>query len=203
MFDAKLRPLIDPPLNRLGAWLAGKGATANVVTAVGLAIGLSGAVAIAFSHYTLGLVLIALNRLTDGLDGAVARANGPSDLGGYFDIVADFAFYVSIPLAFGIADPAHTIPALILVAAFVLTGTSFLAYAAIAAKRGEETAAHGSKSFFYSTGLAEGTETILFFIAMTLFPAWFAVLAYVFAALCVLTVVQRSLLAQAQFTNRA
>ena len=203
MFDAKLRPLIDPPLNRLGAWLARKGITANVVTALGLTIGLGGAVAIAFSHYTLGLVLIVLNRLADGLDGAVARAREPSDLGGYFDIVADFAFYVSVPLGFGIADPSHTLPALVLVAAFVLTGTSFLAYAVIAAKRGEETAAHGTKSFFYSTGLAEGTETILFFIAMTLFPAWFELLAYVFAALCVLTIVQRSLLARAQFTGPA
>ena len=203
MFDAKLRPLIDPPLNRLGAWLARIGVTANLVTALGLVIGLGGAVAIAFSQYTLGLALIVLNRLADGLDGAVARANGPSDLGGYLDIVADFAFYVSVPLGFGIADPSHTLPALVLVAAFVLTGTSFLAYAVIAAKRGEETAAHGAKSFFYSTGLAEGTETILFFIAMTLFPAWFAVLAYIFAALCVLTVVQRSLLARAQFTGRA
>ena len=203
MFDAKLRPLIDPPLNRLGAWLARMGVSANVVTALGLAIGLSGAVAIAFSQHSLGLALILLNRLFDGLDGAVARANGPSDLGGYFDIVADFAFYVSVPLGFGIADPAHALPALVLVAAFVLTGTSFLAYAVIAAKRGEETVAHGAKSFFYSTGLAEGTETILFFIAMTLFPAWFAPLAYFFAGLCVLTVVQRSLLAHAQFTGRA
>ena len=203
MFDAKLRPLIDPPLNRLGAWLARMGVSANVVTALGLAVGLSGSFAIAFSQHSLGLALILLNRLFDGLDGAVARANGPSDLGGYLDIVADFAFYVSVPLGFGIADPSHTLPALVLVAAFVLTGTSFLAYAVIAAKRGEETAAHGAKSFFYSTGLAEGTETILFFIAMTLFPAWFAVLAYIFAALCVLTVVQRSLLARTQFTGPA
>ena len=203
MFDAKLRPLIDPPLNRLGAWLARMGVSANLVTALGLAVGLSGSFAIAFSQHSLGLALILLNRLFDGLDGAVARANGPSDLGGYFDIVADFAFYVSVPLGFGIADPAHALPALVLVAAFVLTGTSFLAYAVIAAKRGEETVAHGAKSFFYSTGLAEGTETILFFIAMTLFPAWFAVLAYIFAALCVLTVVQRSLLARTQFTGPA
>ena len=203
MFDAKLRPLIDPTLNRLGAWLARIGVTANLVTALGLVIGLGGAVAIAFSQYTLGLALIVLNRLADGLDGAVARANGPSDLGGYLDIVADFAFYVSVPLGFGIADPAHALPALVLVAAFVLTGTSFLAYAVIAAKRGEETAAHGAKSFFYSTGLAEGTETILFFIAMTLFPEWFAVLAYIFATFCVLTVVQRSLLARTQFTGPA
>lgn len=201
MLDARLRPLIDPPLNAVGRWLAGAGVTANALTFTGLAIGLGGAAAIAFGHIGWGLVLIIANRLADGLDGAVARARGPSDLGGYFDIVADFAFYVSIPLGFGILAPANTLPALVLVASFVLTGVSFLAFAVIAAKRGEMTEAHGKKSFFYSTGLAEGTETIAVFIAMCLFPAWFAAIAYAYAALCVLTVFQRSTMAWSAFTD--
>lgn len=201
MFDAVLRPAIDPPLNRAGAWLAGEGITANLLTGAGLAIGLLGAIAIALEHYILGLLLVIFNRLLDGLDGAVARATKPTDLGGYFDIVADFAFYVSIPLAFGIASPENLLPALVLVASFVLTGTSFLAFAVIAAKRGEETQAHGSKSFFYSTGLAEGTETIAIFILMAMVPSWFAPLAWGYAALCVLTVFQRSAMAIAQFRD--
>lgn len=201
MFDAKLRPLIDPPLNRAGRALAGLGVTANQLTFAGLALGLAGAVAIAFGHIGWGLGLILANRLLDGLDGAVARVRGPSDLGGYFDIVADFAFYVAIPLAFGALAPANTLPALVLVASFVLTGVSFLAFATIAAKRGAETDAHGRKSFFYSTGLAEGGETIAVFIAMCLFPAWFGVIAYAYAGLCVLTVIQRSALAIALFRD--
>lgn len=199
MLDARLRPLIDPPLNRVGHLLARSGISANMLTFSGLALGLGGAVAIAFEQIWLGLVLIIANRLLDGLDGAVARATSPSALGGYFDIVADFAFYVSIPLGFGILASSNTLPALVLVASFVLTGVSFLAFAVIAAERGEETEAHGKKSFFYSTGLAEGTETIAVFIAMCLFPPWFGVLAYAYAALCVLTVFQRSAMAVAQF----
>lgn len=201
MFDAKLRPLIDPPLNRMGRALARAGVTANQLTFAGLALGLAGAAAIAFGHLNWGLALILANRLLDGLDGAVARARGPSDLGGYFDIVADFAFYVSVPVGFGLLAPGNAVPALVLVASFVLTGVSFLAFAVIAAKRGLDTAAHGRKSFFYSTGLAEGTETIVVFVAMCLFPAWFAVLAYGYAALCVLTVFQRSALAAALFRD--
>lgn len=201
MLDAKLRPLIDPPLNRAGQLLAGLGVSANGLTFTGLALGLAGAAAIAFGHIGWGLALILANRVCDGLDGAVARVRGPSDLGGYFDIVADFAFYVSIPLGFGILTAQNTLPALVLVASFVLTGVSFLAFAVIAGKRGDETEAHGKKSFFYSTGLAEGTETIAVFIAMCLFPAWFAGLAYGYAALCVLTVVQRSLMARAAFRD--
>jgi phosphatidylglycerophosphate synthase len=201
VLDAKLRPLIDPPLNAVGRALAGVGVTANALTFTGLALGLAGAAAIALGHIGWGLALIIANRLLDGLDGAVARVRGPSDLGGYFDIVADFAFYVSIPLGFGILSPANTLPALVLVASFVLTGVSFLAFAVIAGKRGATTEAHGKKSFFYSTGLAEGTETIAVFIAMCLFPAWFGVIAYGYAALCVLTVFQRSAMAAAQFRD--
>ncbi len=199
MFDAKIRPLIDPPLNALGARLAGLGVSANLLTFAGLALGLGAAMAIAQGHFAAGLALILANRLIDGLDGAVARVNGPTALGGYFDIVADFAFYVSVPLGFGIVSEANTLAALVLVASFVLTGVSFLAFAATAAERGDKSDAHGTKSFFYSTGLAEGTETVVVLSAMALLPHYFVPLAYGFAALCVLTVFQRSALAMKQF----
>lgn len=201
MFDARLRPFIDPPLNAAGERLARLGIGANTLTFLGLAIGLCGSFAIALGHLWLGLAFVIANRLFDGLDGAVARVRGATPLGGYFDIVADFAFYVSVPLAFGFLDPENTKAALVLVASFVLTGVSFLAFAVIAAERGEETAAHGRKSFFYSTGLAEGTETIIVFIAFTLFPAWFVPVAYGYAGLCLLTVFQRSALAVVQFRD--
>jgi phosphatidylglycerophosphate synthase len=201
MLDSRLRPLIDPPLNRAGRMLARLGVSANALTFTGLALGLAGAGAIAFGHFGWGLALILANRLADGLDGAVARARGPSDLGGYFDIVADFAFYVSVPVGFGLLAPVNTLPALVLVASFVLTGVSFLAFAVIAAKRGATTEAHGKKSFFYSTGLAEGAETILVFIAMCLWPAGFGAIAYAYAALCVLTVIQRSAMAARCFSD--
>ena len=201
MLDSKLRPLIDPPLNAIGRALAGVGVSANALTFTGLAVGLGGALAIAQGLLTLGLALILANRVLDGLDGAVARVRGPTPLGGYFDIVADFAFYVSIPLAFGVLDPALTLPALALVASFVLTGVSFLAFAVIAAERGISTKAHGKKSFFYSTGLAEGTETIAVFIAMCVWPEYFPYIAYSYAGLCTLTVVQRSALAAITFRD--
>lgn len=200
MFDARLRPIIDGPLDRAGAWLAGRGARADVVTLLGLLVGLCAAAAIANQLYLAGLALILANRLLDGLDGAIARATRLTDFGGYLDIVADFVFYVAIPVGFGLAAPANLLPALLLVASFCLTGISFLAFATLAAKRGLETAAHGRKSFFYNTGLAEGTETILAFVLMALLPGHFATIAFVYAGLCVLTVVQRSLSAWHQFT---
>lgn len=201
MFDARLRPLIDPPLNAMGDALASMGISANAVTLAGLFPALGAALAIAHGHYLAGLVLICANRLLDGLDGAVARVRGISDLGGYLDTLADYVFYVAVPLGFGFAAPANAMPALVLIASFTLTCASFLAYAAIAARRGEETAAHGTKSLFYSTGLAEGAETIVVFAAMCLWPAQFPAIALGFAALCLLTVVQRSLLARRAFVS--
>lgn len=199
MFDAKLRPFIDPPLNGIGRALAARGVRANALTMTGLIAGLTGAVAIGFSAFGWGLALILLNRLLDGLDGAVARAAGPTDFGGYLDIVADFAFYVSVPVGFGFAAGENLHYAMVLVATFVLTGVSFLAFAAIAAKRGDTTAAHGRKAFFYSTGIAEGAEAIVAFVAMCIVPSAFPVIATGFAILCIVTVFQRSLLAAISF----
>ncbi len=199
MFDARLRPLIDPPLNRAGQALARRGITANQVTAVGILAGLAAAAAILASQFATALALILASRLLDGLDGAVARATAKTPFGGYLDIVGDFLFYVSVPLAFGLADPVNLKPAMLLLAAFALTGVSFLAFASVAAEQRLETTAHGQKSFFYSTGLAEGAETILAFLLMCLFPAHFGLIATLYAGLCALTVLQRSLLAWRTF----
>lgn len=199
MFDAKLRPLIDPPLNAMGRRLARWGIGADQVTIIGMLAGLAAAVAIAQQLHGLGLGLILVSRLLDGLDGAVARASRMTDFGGYLDIVADFVFYVAVPLGFAFANSAHLPAALILVAAFALTGVSFLSFAVIAEKRRLKTSAHGQKSFFYNTGLAEGSETIATFVLMCLFPAHFAVIAIIFAGLCGITVIQRSVAAYVMF----
>ena len=108
MFDAAIRPWLDRTLNPLGRWLGVRGVTADQVTLVGFALGLGSAFAIAAGQFKLGLTLIALNRVCDGLDGAIARATRPTDRGGFLDIVLDFVFYASVPLAFALHDPAHT-----------------------------------------------------------------------------------------------
>lgn len=205
MFDARLRPLIDPPLNALGNLLARLGLSANAVTLAGLVPALAAAWTISQHHYLAGLALIVLNRLLDGLDGAVARAKaspgGPSDFGGYLDTLADYVFYLAVPIGFGLASPDNAVPALLLVAAFTLTAASFLVFAALAAKHGAQTSAHGSKSFFYSTGLAEGAETIAAFVAMCLWPTAFPAIALGFALLCLLTVIQRTVIARRTFRS--
>jgi phosphatidylglycerophosphate synthase len=195
MFDAALRRLIDPPLNRGAHWLAKSGLSANALTIIGASIGVGAAIAISQQQFAAGLALVVLNRIFDGIDGAVARINGSTEFGGYLDTLSDFLFYVSVPLAFGLANEANQIPALVLVASFTLTAVSFLGFAAIAARKGDDDGTHGPKAFIYSKGLMEGGETIAFFVLFCLFPDYFPELALLFAALCVLTVAQRLMLA--------
>ena len=199
MLDAQLRRIVDPALGRVAARLATFGIGANALTLFGGAVGLAAAVAISQNSFAAALVLILGNRIIDGLDGAVARVVGPTEFGGYLDSLADFLFYVSVPVGFGYASPANQIAALLLVASFTLTAVSFLAFAAIAARRGHADGRHGPKAFIYSTGLMEGGETTAFFIVFCLLPAHFPTLALVFAGLCLLTVMQRIIIAAKTF----
>ncbi len=192
MLDRFATPLLRPPLRALARLLVRAGIGANTVTLAGFATGLFAAFLIATGAYLAGAIALLSSRLLDGLDGAVARETAPTDAGGFLDITLDFVFYASIPLAFAVADPAaNALPAAGLLAAFMGTGSSFLAFAALAAKRGMDNLAYPDKSFYFLGGLTEATETLAFFVAMCWWPAHFPLLATTFAALCVLTTVTR------------
>jgi phosphatidylglycerophosphate synthase len=201
MLDGLMRGVIDAPLNRGGRWLAARGASANAVTLFGLALGITAAALLALGWSGLLVaVIILVSRLADGLDGAVARARGKSDFGGYLDIVADFAFYGAIPLAFVLRDPAaNGVAGAFLLFSFYVNGATFLGYAVIAAKQGMETASRGEKSLYFTAGLLEGTETILFLLVIAVWPALFVPGAWVFGTLCLVTAVVRVILAARTF----
>ncbi len=192
MFDAALQPwlrrALDPPARRLAA----HGVEADTVTLAGFGLGVAAAAALSFGAVETGLALILCNRLADGLDGALARAGAPTARGAFLDIALDFVFYALVPLGFALADPARdALPAAVLLAAFIGTESSFLAFAAIAAERGLKAPAFPTKGLYYLGGLTEGGETIVVFVAMCLWPRAFAALAYVYAALCALTTLTR------------
>ena len=203
MLDGFLRPLIDPPLNRVGRAFAAGGVTADAVTLAGLALGLIAAATIALGAPGWALLPLAASRIADGLDGAVARASRTTDFGGYLDITADFLFYGAIPLGFVLLDPtSNAVAGAVLLLAFYVNGASFLGFAILAEKRGLETGAQGVKNLYYSGGLLEGTETIAFFVLLCVWPAGFAQLAYGFAALCFLTAVTRVMHARRVFAEK-
>ena len=200
MLDGYVRKQIDPVLERIGIGLARAGVSANTVTICGFVLGVGAGVAIGFGYFWTGLALLLLSRLADGLDGCVARASQTTDFGGYLDIVLDFAFYGLIPAAFVIYDPAaNAVAGSLLLLSFYVNGASFLAYATMAEKRDMKTSQRGTKSLYFTTGLAEGTETILIFVAFCLFPDSFWMIAYGFAIVCFYTALSRIIQAASVF----
>ena len=192
MLDRFLNAALQRPLRGLAAGLLAVGLRADQVTWAGFVVGLTAIPLIALGHADWALLSVGLNRLADGLDGAMARLTRPTDLGAFLDISLDFLFYASIPLAFVLADPVtNGLAGAVLIYSFIGTGCTFLAFAVLAAKRGATSAAYPAKGFYYLGGLTEGTETIAVFVLMCLLPQWFATLAYGFAGLCALTTLTR------------
>jgi phosphatidylglycerophosphate synthase len=199
MLDRPVRRLLAPALDALARRLEGSGLHPNAVTLAGLAVGLLAIPLLAAQLWLAALAAILLSRLADGLDGALARRVGVSDLGGYLDIVCDFVFYAGVAFGFALARPDFAVPAAFLTFAFVGTGSSFLAYAIVAAKRGIVEPAPQRRSIYYLGGLTEGTETIAAFVAFCLFPRSFPLLAYVFGGLCWVTTATRVAMAWRAF----
>lgn len=192
MIDRFILPFQQAVLARPAAALAARGVRADQITLTGFALGAGVLPALWLGWFGPALGLILANRIADGLDGAVARIAGPTDRGAFLDIAADFLFYALVPLGFALADPArNALAAAVLIAAFVGTGSSFLAFAAVAARRGTTAPAYPGKGIPYLGGLTEGAETIALFVAMCLWPGAFAALAVVFAAACLATTIAR------------
>ena len=192
MLDRYSLRILRPLLAKLAAFLHRKGIGADQITIVSFAVGLLGVILIARHHYLLGGLLILCNRLGDGIDGTLARLDGTTDRGAFLDICLDFLFYSAVVLGFALADPArNSLAAAFLIFTFVGTSSSFLAYAIMAERRSLADQRLPDKGFYYLGGLAEGTETIIFFIIICLFPTLFPVLAWIFGVICLLSTVAR------------
>ncbi|MFO1151260.1 MAG: CDP-alcohol phosphatidyltransferase family protein [Alsobacter sp.] len=200
MFDARLRRIVDPVLLRAAIPLARRGVHADHVTGVSLVIGIACAAAVATGAFPLALALLAISRISDGLDGVVASLTRRTPRGGFLDIVSDFAFYGAVPFGFALWDPGlNALSASFLLFAFYVNGATFLAYAAVAARQGHTDEPRGPKSIHYTAGLAEGGETIAVFAMMMLWPAVFPSLAWGFGALCLVSASARVLIAWRAF----
>ena len=177
MLDRHLHPRIKPLLHQCVRVLDKPGITPDGLTLVGFAIGV------------LALPFLALGWY---LDGALARRRGLTDAGGFLDISLDFLFYALVPFGFILAAPQqNALAGGWLLFAFIGTGSSFLAFAALAAKHQIDNPGYAHKSFYYLGGLTEGSETILLFVLSCLFPGCFPWFAWIFGALCWMTTFTR------------
>ena len=192
MLDRWTVQILSPPLDWLAERLKTIGCSPDQISLGAFTVGMGSLPALYFHMYWLALICILLNRIGDGLDGALARMTKSSDAGGFLDIVLDFIFYASVVLGFAVAAPeANGLAAAVLLFTFVGTGSSFLAFAIMAERQGIENIVFPQKGIYYLTGLAEGTETLVCFVLFCLFPGHFPLLAYVFATLCLVTMLTR------------
>jgi phosphatidylglycerophosphate synthase len=99
MLDRRLQPVIKATFAAPARWLASIGVSADALTIVGFLVGLCGAGCLALRAYLPALVLLLLNRIFDGLDGALARLVGPTDRGAFLDVAFDFLFTLRYRLA--------------------------------------------------------------------------------------------------------
>jgi len=192
MLDRHILPLLKKPFQGCAKQLVSAHIQANTVSLTGFVIGMVSIGCLWLQWYIAALVLILINRIFDGIDGEVARLATPTDDGAYLDIVLDFIFYAGVVLGFALASPIENgWPAAVLLFGFMGTGSSFLAFAIMAERRGISSLDYPTKGFYYLGGFTEATETILFFVLCCLLPDYFPILAIVFACMCFVTTVSR------------
>ena len=188
MLDPLLNKILRPPLAIAAKPLIRLGITADQVTIFGFVLGILAVPAIIAEQFNLALVLILLNRVCDGLDGAVARQTNSSDAGGFLDISLDFIFYSAIVFAFIVSHPEqNAVAGSLLMLSFTATGSCFLAFAIMASKHNIDNPQYPNKSMHYMGGLAEGFETIVVLCLFCLVPQHFVPIALVYTAACCIT----------------
>lgn len=191
MFDRQIQKYTQRPLQYI-AKLFLKFISPNHMTLIGFSFGILMCLTIIIDQYLIAIIFLFLNRLSDGLDGTMARLQTPTPLGGYLDIVLDFLIYGGFVLSFGITEQNNTFLSMILLFCYIGTGSTFLAKAAILPSLTNQNLNEEiPKSFHYAVGLVEGAETIIFMFLCLLFPSLFIYLASIFIFLCLITIVFR------------
>jgi phosphatidylglycerophosphate synthase len=191
MFDRQIQKYTQKPLQYI-AKLFLKFISPNHMTLIGFSFGLLMCLSIIIDQYLMAIIFLFLNRLSDGLDGTMARLQNPTPLGGYLDIVLDFLIYGGFVLSFGITEQNNTLLSMILLFCYIGTGSTFLAKAAILPSLTNQNLNEEiPKSFHYAVGLIEGAETIVFMALCLLFPSLFIYFSLIFIILCQITIVFR------------
>jgi phosphatidylglycerophosphate synthase len=164
-----------------------------------LVLGLGSAAASALALWPLAAVLWLASRAADGLDGPLARrrvrAGGPRDAGagGFLDITCDFVVYGATVVGVGIGAAAAfgsaLWPFLLVLLAYYVNGTAFLAFSSIAERSGRRL--DDGRSLSFLGGLAEGAETIAVHTLWLLLPFWAEGIAVVWAAVVAVSATHR------------
>lgn len=201
MFDRQIQKYTQKPLQYI-AKLFLKFISPNHMTLIGFGFGVLMCLSIIIDQYLIAIIFLFFNRLSDGLDGVMARLQTPTPLGGYLDIVLDFLIYGGFVLSFGMTEQNNTLISMILLFCYIGTGTTFLAQAAILPSLTHQKLNFDiPKSFYYAVGLVEGSETIAYMTLCLLFPNLFVYFSSIFIVLCLITIITRLLVTYEQYNS--
>lgn len=168
MLDSLIRPHFVSPMNSMAGKILQSGLSANKLTLIGFLFGFSGCFLVGMHLYVPALLLLLIALLFDGLDGAVARVSGPTELGAYIDMMSGVALFAMFPFFFMLSETEHAMAAAILLFTFVLMGMANLSYDYFAMKKGAAPA---------KSAIVETSEIVIFMIASCLYPPGFSFFA--------------------------
>lgn len=201
MLDSRARAVLHSPVERATTAIDQPWITPNRLTLVGLLLGVASAAAAASGLWVWALAAFLLSRIFDGLDGALARrrcapGESPPAFGGYLDIVADFTVYGSFVVGVAIGSGGSLLPFLVVLLAYYINGSTLLALSAVLGDRNSPRSDHhDGRSIVFTRGFAEGTETIVVHALWCILPFAAAPIAWIWAAVVLLTAGQRVVLA--------
>lgn len=127
MIENRIRGRIEPYLDPIGRSLARLGIRPTLLTVIGLAVTVAGAVLIARDHHTVGGLVFLVGSALDALDGAVARVtDSATRRGALIDSVADRIGEAAVwgAVAFSLAGT----PRLVMAVIFCLAGAMLMPY---------------------------------------------------------------------------
>ncbi len=182
MLDSLLRPHVAPIIDKIAIKTSQSGLTANQLTLIGFGFGFTGCFLVGMQLYLVGLLLILIGLFFDGLDGAVARIVGQTELGIFLDMISGVILFAIFPFFFMLSAPEHGMAVGILLLSYLLMAVANLSYDFFAMRKGAPPA---------KGGLVEMTEIVIFMILCCLFPLYFSAFAALFALACLTTSLMR------------
>ena len=201
MLDRYLSPWVESALTPMTHYLDDRNVKANHVTLAAFGVGMLALPALAMEWYVLALILMVINRLGDGIDGALARRNQSTEQGSFLDTTLDFIFYLAMVAGFVLASELNVFWGALLMLGFASNGISFLAFSFIAERNALNPDTYPQKGIYYLANLVGGTETMIFFVLCCLFPHQFPFFASIFFFICGITTLIR-IYKGAQMLNR-
>lgn len=184
MLDTHARKYVQPAVEKTANLLLKMGFSADGVTKIAFAIGMSSGIFIYLEQPFWAVFVLWFSGYLDVVDGTMARKTKPSSWGTLLDISFDRLVEISVILGLAFRFPDSMWALLLLSVSIIVAMTVFLTVGALADKE-------GMKSFYYQAGLAERTEGFILFTLMIVFSTYLTAITLIFFAVQLITIFQR------------